>query len=799
MSSEPGDRRCRARLAAAVILLQLAAAGPTGLAADIGGAGLAVYREHCQRCHGEGGSGTEDVPARLEGDRSVNQLARSIAETMPEDDPEAVTGEAARQVAAYIHASFYSAVARDRSRPARAELARLTNRELRNSLADLLRSFRGGPPRDDGRRGLSGSYYADGTAKRSRALVMERLDPRIAFDFGVEGPDPEQFPPHRFSIRWTGSLLPPETGVYEFILRTDHAVELRLNQGDDEPPFLDGWVKSGDDREYRGSLFLLGGRPYPLGLRFSKAHQGVAGPEHPPPARAGIELCWKPPHGQFEIVPERCLAPWESPPTFVPATPLPPDDCSTGYARGVAVSPEWFRAATAVASETADHVVANLEPLAGVRRDASDREERLRDFCGRFAELAFRHPLTADLRSLVVDRQFTDAPDLDTAVRRSVLLALQSPRFLFREPAGGPADQFAIAARLSFGLCDSLPDAPLRSAAARGRLGSPEAVGRQAERLLEDLRTRAKLRAFLMHWLRVAEPREIVKDRERYRDFTPEVVADLRTSLLLAIDEALDGRSDSFRHLLTAEEVWLNGRLAPLYGGTLWPEAAFRPVRIDGGQRSGVLAHPYLLSMLAYADDSSPIHRGVFLARSIFGNVLRPPEDAITPLAPDTHPSLTTRERVALQTEAVACQTCHTMINPLGFTLEAFDAIGRHRTSQQAGGSSRPIDSSGSYLPREGPEASFQNARELAAYAAESPDAREAFVEQMFHALVRQPARAWGPDTLLDLTASFTASDGDIRRLAVAIMQVACFPPEKGDMLLIHPSTKTSNNRGGHP
>ena len=740
--------------------------------------GLAVYREHCLRCHGENGVGTADVPAPLAGDRSVNQLTKYVHDTMPEDDPEAVTGDAARQVAEYIHGAFYSAVARDRQRPARVELARLTNRELHNTLADLVRSFRGGVPPDDGRRGLKGEYFSGNNFDRNTGLVFERIDPGVNFDFGFEGPDPEMFRPHRFSIRWTGTLLAPETGTYEFVVRTDHAVRLRLNQSWYEPPFLDGWVKSGTDNEYRGSLFLLGGRAYPLTLEFSKANQGVDSQQHPPAGHASIALVWKPPHGVLEPVPERCLSPQEGQPLFVPTTPFPPDDRSIGYDRGTSVSPEWFAAATAVAQETADHVVAHLEHLANVKRDAPDRDAKLREFCGRFAERAFRHPLAPELKALVVDRPFADAPDLDTAVKRSMLLALQSPRFLFREPATGAGDPFVVAARLSYGLCDSLPDGALWDAAGRKQLGRPDDVAFHAQRLLADRRTKAKLRDFLLHWLRVAEPREIAKDKSLYAEFTPEVVADLRASLLLAVDEALDGRSDGFRRLLTAEEVWLSGRVAPLYGMTLWPDAPFRPVRIDAGRRAGVLTHPYLMSMLAYADESSPIHRGVFLARTVLGNVLKPPQEAIAPLAPDTHPDLTTRERVTLQTEAVACQTCHTMINPLGFALEEFDALGRYRAEERQGDKVRPIDASGSYQPREGSEATFRGGRELAAYLVDSPDAREAFVQQLFHALVRQPVRAWGPETLPTLTKSFGDSGCDIRRLAVDIMKVACFPPK---------------------
>ena len=190
-----------------------------------------------------------------------------------------------------------------------------------------------------------------------------------------------------------------------------------------------------------------------------------------------------------------------------------------------------------------------------------------------------------------------------------------------------------------------------------------------------------------------------------------------------------------------------------------------------------MLSHPYLMSVLSYPGSTSPIHRGVFLARSVLGNTLRPPQEAIAPLPPEQHPDLTTRERVTLQTSSVACQTCHTLINPLGFALEEFDEIGRYRTTEHSADGARPIDASGSYGPRTGPSMTFNGGRELGARLADSHDAHEAFVQATFHALVKQPVRAWGADTLEDLTRSFAASGFDIRRLLVDIMVVAAVRP----------------------
>lgn len=761
------------------VLLQILAAAV--FSAGVVGAdehpGAAIYREHCLRCHGEQGKGTDEVPAPLVGDRSVDQLAGYVHDTMPEDDPTAVTGEAARLVSEWIHAGFYSALARERNRPARVDLARLTVRQHKNAIADLVAGFRGEQPPVTAERGLRGEYF-QGRDFNGQRRVFERIDGTVNFDFGVEGPDPERFEPGRFAIRWHGSIVPTETGVHEFIVRTEHAVRLLVNHPDwDGPPLIDAWVKSGDDTEYRGTIHLLGGRAYPLRLEFSKASQGVDNPVHERPRHASIELLWRPPHGVVETVPERALIPARSPATFVVTSPFPPDDRSIGYERGSTVSKEWLSSVEAAATETAAWVRSQAGRLAGVKPDAPDRGEQFRAFAAAFAERAFRRPLDPQVRALVVDRPFAETPDVDSALERSVLLTLSSPRFLFREPPASSPEilPWDTAARMAFAVWDSLPDAALRDAAAGGRLSTPDEVAKQVRRMLADRRARGKLREFLLAWLRVEQAPEITKDPSRYPGISPEVVADLRTSLGFLLDECLapaEGPAD-FRRLFHTEEVWLNGRLAPLFGVDLPAEAGFRPVRLDDGARAGVLTHPYMMSVLSYGAATSPIHRGVFLFRGVLGNVLKPPAEAVAPLAPDLHPGLSTRDRVTLQTSPVSCQVCHAAINPLGFALEGFDAVGRRRDTD----GSAPVDVSGSYIPREGAAVSFRGARELAAFVASSRDAEEAFLQALFHAEVRQPARAWGGETLENLRQAFVTNGHDIRAAVVDIMKVAAFPP----------------------
>src|SRR6185436_3684014 len=121
-----------------------------------------------------------------------------------------------------------------------------------------------------------------------------------------------------------------------------------------------------------------------------------------------------------------------------------------------------------------------------------------------------------------------------------------------------------------------------------------------------------------------------------------------RTSLELSIDDLLESNVSDYRQFLLGNLIWLNGRLAIVYGADLPAAAPFQKVAFEPKRRAGILSHPYLLASLAYTNSTSPIHRGVFVSRNVLGRVLRPPAQAVTPLPPDVHADLSTRERVAL-------------------------------------------------------------------------------------------------------------------------------------------------------
>lgn len=731
--------------------------------------GEQIYRQQCARCHGERGEGTaEHHPDPLVGDRHLGDLAKVIEETMPEDAPEQCVGDDAAKVAAYIHEAFYSPIAQARNQPARFEFARLTVRQYQNAVADLLLT---GPREAWGdERGLRGEYFKSRQFDDGQRAI-DRTDGAVEFDFGEGSPEKDKIPSEEFAVRWQGSVLAPDSGDYEFILESKNGARLWVN--DDRQPLIDAWVRSGDEPR-RETIRLLGGRAYPLRLEFYKSKDAKE-------KVAGIRLKWKPPQGVEELLPARNLSPRRTPPLLVVATPFPPDDRSIGYERGTAVSKEWDQATTAAAMEVADKLSGQLrERFGGGRRggrrggggsggeggNVQDREERLRETCERLAERAFRRPLSDEERSLYVERQFEASPDSESALRRAVLLILKSPRFLYRENLADGCDGYETASWLSFALWDSIPDEELLAAAGEGRLETREQIAQQAERMLGDPRAKAKLREFLHQWLNVDRLHELSKDSQLFPGFDPAIVADLQTSLDLFLDDVVWGDASDYRQLLLADYTFLNGRLAKFYGAELPEDAGFEKMAWEPASRAGVLTHPYLMAGFAYHATSSPIHRGVFLAKNVLGRSLKPPQEAVTPISPDLHPDLTTRERIALQTKPVACAACHTMINPLGFSLEHFDAVGRFRENEKE----KPIDAAGLYETRSGETIRFTGARELAAFLANSPEAHAAFVERLFHYLVKQPVRACGPETLPNLRQSFEASNFNIRRLMVEIV-----------------------------
>lgn len=257
-----------------------------------------------------------------------------------------------------------------------------------------------------------------------------------------------------------------------------------------------------------------------------------------------------------------------------------------------------------------------------------------------------------------------------------------------------------------------------------------------------------------------------MKDPETFPGFDEALLADLKTSLELFVDDVVWGESSDYRQLILSPELYLNDRLANFYGVEVPQDGRFHKVVLDDGRRAGIVTHPLLLSALSYHNNTSPIHRGVFATRKLLGRGLKPPPEATEFNDSRFDPHLTMREKVIEITQPASCMSCHTIINPLGFSLENFDAVGRFRLEDSSG---RPIDPVDEYPTPDGQTVPLAGARDLAELAAESEDAHRGFVGQLFQYLAKQPPEAYGRQVLGDLTENFRESECQIRELMIQI------------------------------
>ncbi|MHA3772505.1 DUF1592 domain-containing protein [Verrucomicrobiota bacterium sgz303538] len=739
--------------------------------------GAALYTKLCVDCHGKSGEGVKDeYEEPLTGDRSLEALTKRVKRTMPDDDPGSLTAEEAAQISAYIYDAFYSPAAQARLHPPEIDLARLTVPQYRTVVADLIGRFRGGfPSVPSEERGLKAHYSGfaierlgpklpsqepkdeEERKKQRERAKFERIDRQVALSFGSESPAPEKMLPEEFQIRWDGSVFAEETGTYEFVIKTENGARLWVN--DTNKQLIDGWVSAGENvREEKKSIFLIGGRYYPLVLEFFKFKDKTA----------SIQLQWKAPHGVLETIPERLMSPRQVRQTMVVSTNFPADDRSVGYERGTGISKEWNQATTEGAIAVAEHVEENLAELSGAKPETSDRIERLKEFARRFVETAFRRPLT-DEQKAFVEAQFTAAKTPELAIKRVVLFTLKSPRFLYADlHESAQPDDYDIASRLALSLWDSLPDEKLLQAAAAGKLRTREEITAHARRMLADGRTKAKLHGFFHHWLELERADSIAKDPQAFPGFDEAVLADLRTSLALFIDQVVWSERSDYRELLQADYLLLNNRLARLYGKGDVGEG-FQRVNFDGKQRSGVLTHPYLMTSLAYNKYTSPIHRGVFLTRNVLGLTLKSPPMAVQFEDSRFDPTFTMREKITEMTRDKSCVGCHSVINPLGFALENYDAIGRWRTVDN----NKPVDPTAELHTDDAEVVRFSGARDVADLAVNSDRGQRAFIRQLFNHTVKQDAGAYGPDTMDVLLHSFTSTGFNIQKLLTEIVVTA--------------------------
>lgn len=748
--------------------------------------GEAIYKSQCADCHGamgEGVVGAYDRP--LVGDLAIGQLATEIDKTMPEGNPSACVGEDAKAAAEYIFHTFYSEVAQNRQHPPKPMLSRLTGEQFRQSISDIYASA-DWIPRPENKRGIAADYYRS-AKHRKEDKVLERIDPAINFDFGRESPG-QGIEPKEFSIVWRGGLKVDRSGMYEIIVRSTCSFTLQFGRHDRS--LINNHVQSGDKTEFREPIYLTAGRIYPFHLNFFQRERKT---ELPP---ANISVSWIVPGGVEQIIPEENWVPGWLPAQYSIQTVLPPDDRSYGFERGIKIDRDWDAAVTKSAIDFAFVVAKEQWPeyLKKNKDKPNDSRQLLKSFLREKLNIAFRYQLTDEMATVYIDNQIAKEEDDAEAIKRVLLIGLKSPRFLYPQADATQTKSARVGSRLALCLLDSLPvDEQLRKAIESGQLESDEQIRNMARHLLGDHRAQAKMRGLIYEWLNITATRDRKKHAEHFGNFDDPLVQDTRRSLDAFVNEILFSDTSDFRQLLTSDWGFTTKRMQAYYGENWNPGEAFaepKPpseteiasAKFDDlkktagrGAHAGLLTHPFMMSGLAYFDSSSPIHRGTFVLRNLLGRQIHPPQDAaFTPLSPDLHPDLTTRERVHLQTSPENCDSCHNRINSLGFTLENWDAAGRFRDLER----NKPVDAKGYYINRDGQQVEFAGPRQLAEFIVSSRDGHQAFVRRAFQHYAKQPPAAFGPETLDKLTQLFVDRQFNIRELLIEIAVIASKPPQ---------------------
>jgi hypothetical protein len=292
--------------------------------------------------------------------------------------------------------------------------------------------------------------------------------------------------------------------------------------------------------------------------------------------------------------------------------------------------------------------------------------------------------------------------DFDAGIGNALSAVLVNPEYLFRvelEPekasAGGAyrISDLELASRLSFFLWSSLPDDELLDSAIRGELRRPGVLDRQVRRMLADPRSYNLASNFAGQWLTVRNLVSVDPNVRLYPDFDDNLRQAFRLETELFVDSIV--REDrSVLDLIKADYTFLNERLAKHYGIPNIYGSRFRRVALGpDSNRGGLLRHGSILAVTSYATRTSPVLRGVYVLNNILGAPPPPPPPNVPALEESAvAANLPMRQRLSAHRRNPVCANCHSTIDPAGFALENFDAVGRWRDQE---GDSGPVDASG--------------------------------------------------------------------------------------------------------
>ncbi len=392
---------------------------------------------------------------------------------------------------------------------------------------------------------------------------------------------------------------------------------------------------------------------------------------------------------------------------------------------------------------------------------------------------AYRRPLTSEQQAryqALFELARSGATYLD-GIRVVLQAMLQSPLFLYRVEQGvTPAldqvvelDDYELAARLSYFLRGSLPDAELFEAAAQGALRTPAVLRAQAERLFNAPEAEQAIASFYSQWLHLDDLSGLEKNAALFPSFDDATRQAMQRETARFANYVIRQGDGLLQTLFTAPFSFPEGPLLAIYGVQA-PADPTQPVMLDPSQRAGLLTHPGVLAVASHPDQSSPIFRGIVVRDHVLCQALPSPPANVNAQPPVPDPTATTRQRFAKHVAEPACAGCHGLIDPIGLGFEHYDAVGAYRTLENGAA----IDASGQLVNTDvdGP---FTGAVELAGRLATSDQVRDCMMQQWFQYTLSRGASSQDKCALAQIYASFQASNFNVRELVFALVASDAF------------------------
>lgn len=461
---------------------------------------------------------------------------------------------------------------------------------------------------------------------------------------------------------------------------------------------------------------------------------------------------------------------------------FPSDQTVLGFDNNVAgltVTPVLAEQYLAASEKLASAGLAKVKAIGGCSAAAMGETACAKQTAERFARRAFRRPATDEqIASLMTAFAARKEPTFDSGLESMTQLVLQSPYFLYRVELGviatdNPAvvrlDDYEVASRLSYFLWNTMPDDALFDAAEAGKLSTKEELAAHARRMLKDPRARAAVANFHRQWMELDLLEEIPKDPKVYPEFDDPLRVDLNTETKTFLDDIFwnDGRVET---LFTAPYTFTNARLAKVYGLTPPSGSGFLKVPTDPNKRVGILLQPAVQSIHAIAYESSPIFRGKFVREKILCHELAPPPEGLNVVPPEVDMSKSTRDRYTQHSSDAACRGCHQLMDPIGFTFEHYDGMGRWRDKEGV----HPIDASGELVGTD-VDGKLYGGIELSKRLAKSKTVAACITTHWFRFAYGRAETEADRCSMKTLEKQFAAAKYDMRELVIELTQTDAF------------------------